>query len=381
MTLYDGVVVIGTARTNEFGAWSVQSAQLADGSHSIRARAVDAAGNLSPATAALSVTIDVSAPNAPSIPDLTDASDSGASVTDNVTSVNRPTFTGLAESGSSVMLYDGATMIGAGKADLSGVWSIKSALLADGSYDIQSRATDPAGTVGVLSSALRVRIDTILPGPLGTPDLIDRSDKGVSNNDNITNFTTPTLKGLSAEPGVAIAVYDSDGTTVLGTTKADAAGAWSITAPELTDGVHVLSVRQTDLAGNMSAASSPLAIKIDTIAPASADRPDLTSASDSGASSTDNMTNVSAPTFTGSAEVGAVVKLYDNGLLVGTTQSDMLGRWSISVSPLADGTHSIVARATDVAGNQGPGTSSLMIQIDTAPPSAPGAPDLGPVVN
>ncbi len=376
VTLYDGGVAIGAGKTDEFGAWSIQSAQLAGGAHMIRARAVDAAGNLSPATSALTVTIDAAAPGASSTPDLTDASDSGVSITDNITNVNRPTFTGLAEAGASVTLYDGTTVIGVGKADLFGAWSIMSVLVRDGLHDIQAKTTDAAGNVAALSSALRVRIDTTVPGWLDTPDLVDISDKGGSNTDNITNDTTPTVSGINADPGAAIVLYDTDGAIALGGTKADAAGTWSITSRELADGVHMLIVKQTDLAGNSSAASTALAVKIDTTAPAAPGRPDLTAASDSGASSTDNITNVSAPTFTGSVEAGAAVKLYDNGLLVGTGQGDLLGRWSIAVGPLADGTHSIVARATDAAGNQGPGTAALTIVVDTARPTAPDAPDL-----
>ena len=62
-------------------------------------------------------------------------------------------------------------------------------------------------------------------------------------------------------------------------------------------GVHVIAAKATDLAGNVSVASAPLSVTIDAIAPARPGTPDLAAASDSGASSTDNITNVTTPTL------------------------------------------------------------------------------------
>src|SRR5439155_5722004 len=95
---------------------------------------------------------------------------------------------------------------------------------------------------------------------------------------------------------------------------------------------------------------------------------DLIDASDSGASQTDNITNVATPTFTGTAEPDSTVTIYSDGIAVGNAAADSDGNWSVSISPLSDGTHSITARATDEAGNTGPASASLTVVIDTAPP-------------
>ena len=65
--VYDGATLLGTATANGSGAWSFTTAALADGAHSLTATATDAAGNVSAASAALSVTIDTAAPAAPVI--------------------------------------------------------------------------------------------------------------------------------------------------------------------------------------------------------------------------------------------------------------------------------------------------------------------------
>ena len=53
---------------------------------------------------------------------------------------------------------------------------------------------------------------------------------------------------------------------------------------------------------------------VDNTAPAAPSRPDLTTASDSGSDTTDNLTNIATPTFTGTAEAGATVKILVDGV-------------------------------------------------------------------
>ncbi|MEJ6024389.1 Ig-like domain-containing protein, partial [Ramlibacter sp. PS4R-6] len=121
-----------------------------------------------------------------------------------------------------------------------------------------------------------------------------------------------------------------------------------------------------------------LAVTIDTTAPAAPSAPDLTAGTDSGSSSTDNITNDNTPTFTGTAEANSSVTLYDTDgtTVVGTGSADGSGNWSITVSTLGDGAHTITAKATDAAGNTSAAGTGLSVTVDTAAPSAPSAPDM-----
>ena len=47
------------------------------------------------------------------------------------------------------------------------------------------------------------------------------------------------------------------------------------------------------------------------------------------------------------------------------------GKWTIAASTLANGTHSITTKATDVAGNVSAASSRLSVTIDTAAPNTP----------
>ncbi|WP_193333378.1 Ig-like domain-containing protein [Duganella sp. FT27W] len=383
VTLYDtdGVTVLGTAVAATEGSWSITSSLLADGVHSLTVKATDTAGNTGSASPALNVTIDTAMPVTPAVPVLAPTSDSGASSSDGITSVTTPTITGRAQPGTTVTLFDtdgvsvlGSTVVGAG-----GTWSITSRVLADGNHQLTTRTTSITGIVSNASAALTVSIDTAAPAAPATPVLTPASDSGASNADSITSVTRPTITGR-AEAGSTVTLYDTDGITVLGTAVAGANGNWSITSSTLADGVHSLSVKASDAAGNTSGASAPLAITIDTVAPATPATPVLAPASDSGASNSDGVTSVTRPTITGRAEAGSTVTLYDtDGVTVlGTTVVGANGNWSITSSLLADGVHSLTIKATDTAGNTSAASPALAITIDTAVPGTPAVPVLAP---
>ena len=85
------------------------------------------------------------------------------------------------------------------------------------------------------SAGLVVTIDTAAAAP-SAPDLTAATDSGTSSTDNITNDTTPTFTGSGAEAGATVTLYDTNGTTVLGTATADGSGNWSITSSTLRHG-------------------------------------------------------------------------------------------------------------------------------------------------
>jgi len=332
-------------------------------------------------TSGQTYTLDTSSPTAPTGLDLDIGSDSGTSNTDNVTSDNTPTVSGAgAEPGSTVTLYDsdGTTVLGSTTADGAGAWTITSSALSNGVHTLTVKVTDGAGNTGAASTPLSVTIDTTAPSSPGAIDLDSGSDTGLSNSDNVTSDTTPTFNG-TAEANSTVTLYDTDGTTVLGTTTADGSGNWTITSSTLAGGSHTLTVKAKDAAGNESGASSSLSVTIDTTAPNAPTGLDLLAGSDSGTSNTDNITSNNTPTVSGAgAEPGSTVTLYDtNGTTVlGTATADSSGNWSVTTSTLADGAHTLTAKVTDTAGNVGAASSSLTVTIDSTAPGASGTPVL-----
>lgn len=264
ITLYDtnGTTVLGTTTADSSGNWSITSSTLSTGSHTLKIKQTDAAGNVSFASSGLAVVIDTSAA-APGTPALSNASDSGV-LGDHITNHATPTITGTAEANASVTLYDtdGTTVLGTATATSTGAWSIVSSTLSEGSHTLTVVQTDIAGNVSPASSGLTLIIDTTPPSAPSAPVLSAASDSGTAG-DNITNVGTPVFTGTS-DANATITLYDTNGTTVLGTATADGSGHWSITSSLLTVGTHTLTVKQTDAAGNQSVAGASLGVTIES---------------------------------------------------------------------------------------------------------------------
>lgn len=167
VALYRGAVALGTGIATN-GTYTVESSTLAEGTLTVTAVAADAAGNTSPISPpGTAVTIDVSAPNPPSAPDLATSSDSGSSSTDNITNDNTLTLNGTAESGSRVTLHAGVAQLGTGTA-ATGAYSITTGALLGAAYPLTTTATDVAGNTGGPSPATSVTVDVTAPGVLIT---------------------------------------------------------------------------------------------------------------------------------------------------------------------------------------------------------------------
>lgn len=220
-----------------------------------------------------------------------------------------------------------------------------------------------------------VRIDRVAPAAPAAPALAAASDSGSSSTDRITKVTTPTFTG-TAEDGSSVTVYD--GSAAVGTATATG-GAYTIASSTLPSGTRTITAKATDLAGNTSPASAPTTITIDTTAPADTSAPALTAASDSGSSSTDGITKVTTPSFTGTVESGSMITLYDGSTAVGTASAPG-GAYTVTSGALTSGTKTMTIKATDPAGNTGPASPGTTLTIDTTAPSvsisqAAGQPD------
>lgn len=224
----------------------------------------------------------------------------------------------------------------------------------------------PSADPGPVPAVAVFNIDTIPPRTLAPPDLVATSDLGISSTDNITSAPTQEFTG-SAETGDIVSILVG-GVTV--NTVTAAGGSWTYTHT-LTAGSYAITVQATDTAGNVGARSSALGLIVDMTAPAVALRPDLLAASDSGPSSTDNITNIGRPTVQGlgAAPDGLMYILFD-GSTVGSVHANWVGDWTYTfANPLADGSYVITAVASDTAGNDAAPSAGLTVVIDTTAPA------------
>ncbi|WP_258183807.1 Ig-like domain-containing protein [Vibrio splendidus] len=260
----------------------------------------------------------------------------------------------------------------------NGVWSltIAPALPSDGDFSWSMTASDAAGNMSAEVSG-EFTLDTI-PPVLTNASLDASSDSGFEQDDGITQVNTPTFN-IVGEVGTKAVLKLWDEGAASGTPKwtssemtIGASGILSITHTDaLDDGNYVWLVVLTDVAGNISS-SDLQTLTIDTVAP-SINSFELMS--DSGKDDTDNITNENSPSFGGLAEEGSRIQLeVKNGsghalsisppyITVGAG-----GTWTYQLTnELIDGTYTIKAIVTDVAGNTTE-SSELNVVIDTTPP-------------
>ena len=290
-------------------------------------------------------------------------SDTGSSSSDNLTSNTTPYLSGTAEAGASVAVtLNGHTY--STTANGSGAWSVRvSDDLSNGSYTPSITSTDVAGNSATANgTAFTVEYSSPHP-PIGHLMHDFANDTGSSQTDNITSNATPGLFG-TAEANSAVAVT-LDGHTY--TTTADGSGAWSvIVSNALADGWYRPSITSTDAAGNSTTANGEtfMVDHTDPVAP-TVDA---------------QVTNTPTPTLTGSAILnpgdpypgehltvtvdGVTYTLGDGHLIIsGTT-------WILKIPRvLADGTYSVIARLTDVAGNISEDVTQAELVVRTAVPA------------
>ena len=331
---------------------------------------------------------DTTAPAAPTGLSLDTTTDSGAQG-DRITSFTQVKIDGTAETGSTVTLYDtnGTTVLGTGTANLTtGAFSITTSTLQDGTHSITARATDAAGNTSTASAAFAVTADTTAPTG-GAPDLIAACDTGSSSTDNLTKQTAPTFQ-VALDPtvqvGDTVELKLGGGSLthpVLHTITAGDVAAGSVqlavTAGDLgANGAKLFTAVFADAAGNTSSTSA-LSITLDTAAPTGG-TPDLIAVSDTGSSSTDNLTTQTAPTFQvaldPTVQAGDTVELKLGGgslthpVLHTITAGDVAAgtvQLAVSAGDLgADGSKSFTAVFADAAGNTST-TSALSITLDT----------------
>ena len=392
--LFDGSTKVGSAIVDANGNYQIISSTLADGAHSFTVKVTDAAGNTSVASSSTSLTIDTRVPGSPTTPDLTPATDTGASNSDNITNNNTPIFKGVVDANSSALagdfveIYSGNTLVGVGiVVSNNGVleWSVTvgtiasgynastlgATTLSDGTKAISAKFRIPAGTASAFSQALTVVVDRTVPAaPSGAPDLAASSDTGKSSTDNLTNDTTPTFTGTGGVPGDTVNLYANG--TLVGTAIVAPDGSYAVSvSPALTDGTYPFTTKYADHAGNLSSASSPINVTIDSTPPAVPPIPYLIATDDTGASNFDNLTSVNQPTFEGFGTTGDTIKIYVDGAFAGTTIVDANGNWSITTNSIADGVHQITSVAIDPAGNASAQSAPLVLTIDSSAPNSP----------
>ena len=382
ITIYNGSQVVGKTTLNSDGTWSfTPSPALADGNYIFTVTNTNSAGQESDRSGSFTLTIDSTAPNP--VSGLQVADDQGAwkgQLTDGMTTDdNKPTFTGKAEQGSTVTIYDNGQAIGSVVVtNTDGSWQYTPTTpLADGEHQFATQVTDPAGNASAIVDDITVNVSTgasYLQLLQVVDDVQETGGSRVLREGEVTNDSQVQLVG-KATAGSTIIITDVGGVQ-LGTVKADANGDWEFTPlSSLSDGAHTLRITGTDPSNN------PLTpidfdLVVDTVAPVA---PVITDVLDDvnpvqGSVAHGKPTNDTTPEITGTAEKGSTVNVYHQvdattRILLGTAVADSTtGQWTLQITDankLTEGTWNLVATSTDAAGNISTPSNTWTIVVDT----------------
>ena len=322
------------------GIFALAVQGLAEGEHTLTAKATDAAGNISDVSVSVTLIVDITAPTSPALSSPVDGS---------IMNQNELILEGTAEAESSVTLLDGGVILGTTAASINGAFSYTTPTLADGNHSFAATATDAAGNVSEVSPAIIVTVDTGRPEPPAFPLPVDGT---------ITNQSVLNLAG-TAEVGNMVTLLDNG--VILDTIATDVDGSFSYTTLPLADGIHNFTATATDAAGNISNTSATT-VTVDTEKPVS---PVFSSPADG------SITNQNVLTLEGTAEAGSEVTLFNNGEILGAKVADTNGFFSYSTPNLIARVHSFTATATDAAGNISNPSVAITVTVDDSKPAPP----------
>ncbi len=383
--------------TNAQGTASVLSPQIlsSDGVHKFLFTQFDVWGNESEPYP-LTVTIDTRA-NAVVLDAVT--GDDTISYQDTGDANAASTTVALTGSGAEanatvhVTLKQGATLVDLGTvvADAYGVWqsgvlgSVLQNSFVNGVLTVSATQTDVAGNTSTATTRNVALRNTPLP-PIQNLALASGEDSGIDHTDKITNHATLKLTG-QGEAGTSVRLYvDTNGSgsvdtgdTLVGQADIGLNGQFEITLnTALADATYTFLAQAYDAASHtISATSTPgssLNVRIDThVDPVTFD----TIAGDNVVVKNELASGV---TITGHAEANAKVTVtLRNGA---NASSDELtagtdGVWTLNLTnavaaAIHDGTITVEATQTDVAGNTTPVSATTQFTLISADIKAPG---------
>lgn len=341
----DSGAIVAVAGTS---SWSTEldTSSLPDGSHSLTACATDSAG------ATKKATITVLVANAPApdttAPTVSIGAPSAGAIVGGVLSIGGTASDDVGLANVQILVDAGAPRAATGTASWAA--SVDTTALANGGHTITAVATDTSGNTR--SASVPVTVSNSVAS--GSPSI------AISNPAaKATLQGSVVVRGTAAAPaGIARVEFRVDSgawAVASGTTS------WSASIPSTAwpNGGHAVSARVTDRGGAQATATVPVAFSNTLSGPLaiSIQSPRTTAP-------------LAGPiTVTGVATGAARIRVKVDSLAY--VDVPVLGDWSHTFEsvPLANGLHTLMARADDAAGNPATDTISFSVSNADSPPT------------
>jgi hypothetical protein len=409
VAIYDGAVLLGTV-TAGAGGWSYTSGALSDGTHTITAVATDTAGNVSAASAALTVTVDTVAPTITSVTVPADGSYYSSNPLDFTVNFDEAVTVDSTGGTPRIAIVVGATtryadyVSGSGTSalvfrytvpggDVDGDGITIGALSLNGGHLRDGAGNDATLTLNSVGSTAGIAVDGTQASVVGvsasTADGAYGSGQTVTLTVDFSGAVTVDTTGgtptLALDGGGTASYVGGSGSSTLtfsytvgvGQNSADldygATSALQLNGASIVDanGSHqpaAVTLATPGAAGSLGANKN---IVIDTTAPTNT-ASGVAFSDDTGSASTDLITSDPAQTLSGtlSANLAAGEFVYvslDNGATWATaTAATGTNTWSL-VGQMLSGSDTLKVRVGDEAGNNGSAYSQAYVLDTTAP--------------
>jgi hypothetical protein len=267
------------------------------------------------------------APGTPTLSVVENASGYATSVT--------PTVNGSAEAGSTIKIYTADNvLVGTAKADANGAFTAILNPFKDGTaFHIYAIASNSTGVSSAASPVVSFNVDGHIPIVAVT-----------KNANGYATGATPVVTG-SAKAGDTVSIYTANDVLV-GTVKVDSTGLFRVVLDPFKDGSNYqIHATATDSLGVTSTSSQQVSFNVDAHAPAA---PTASLSFDASSNTV---------TFKGTGEAGTTIDLIhadqtpDASFFIAETKVNADGVWSLTSSPLPNGTYNVKVVSSDLAGN------------------------------
>jgi hypothetical protein len=341
--LLDGNTLGAEALTAPYSvSWNTTT--VANGNHTLTARARDAAGNT---TTSAAVVVNVNNVPDTQAPTVTITSPSAGNVSGTVT-INANAADNASVIGVQFLL-DGINL---GAEDLTAPYSLSwnTVGLSNGTHTLTAKAMDAANNIGTSADVI-VNINNDIQAP--TVSITAPAAGSVSGTINVTANASDNI-------GVAGVQFLLDGNNL---------GAEIVTSPysvswnttTIVNGNHTLAARARDAAGNMTT-SADVIVTVNNIPDTQPPTVDITAPSSGSVSGT---INVTANASDNAGVIGVQFLLDGNNLGAEDVTSPYSISWNTGLS--ANGSHTLSALARDAAGNIGTATNVIVNIVNSTP--------------
>jgi hypothetical protein len=323
VSVFEGSALVCQTTATMTGAFACPTT-LGVGGHSLTARQTDQAGNVGPASAPRTFTVE----NRPTV------------ILGTLQVINR----------ARAMMYEvlGFCTVGAGPVSVQVGAVMGMATCVMGQFSTTLNVTSVAdGPMVPVSASQTTAGGTTTDSRTVLKDTVPPPAPVITTPANeLTTFTVdrPVLTG-TAEPGSTVTIFING--QLAGTAQTNPMGVWQFTPPtRLADGRYEVKVNATDLAGNTGPDTALVPFSVDSTVP---NPPVILTPEKDKAYDLDRPLEI-----TGTSEPAARVTIFLDGRATFFVVADAQGRFSTTVpaNSLAEGNHLVAAEALDPAGNQ-----------------------------